>query len=301
VTIQATGSEHTDFTVVLRENADVSTDPTPSTIFGHKVTHELIGGTGKLLSPVDIVLHTTETDGPVPKYPGDAPNAEISTQKGIRLFQPLDRWGSALRHSSSAPYSPNGYCVQVEIVARSKTSLWHLPPDLLILVAAFVAYVSQMHGVPLVVPNKGWKDNGSDCPMPWAANNARRQWAAKPNGRLHNYPAARGVWMHMEVPWQDPSWHWDCGAIARTEILTAAQALITPGGDDDMTVDEFASAIGTDVKHLPLIGRHIIGTTKAQGDWKSGWSRDSRPADAGQEQDAYDAEKARLQGVPLPK
>jgi hypothetical protein len=58
--------------------------------------------------------------------------------------------------------------------------------------------------------------------LPWADNNSRRIKAA--NGL---WPAERGWWMHMEVPWQNPSWHWDCGALRRSEMLRMAQILLT--------------------------------------------------------------------------
>jgi hypothetical protein len=40
------------------------------------------------------------------------------------------------------------------------------------------------------------------------------------------WPIKKGWWMHMEVPYQQPTYHWDCGALKRTKMLEMAQALL---------------------------------------------------------------------------
>ncbi len=192
----------------------------PGQVFGFKVTKEQTGSAGTLEHPVVIVHHTTETDSPVGSYP-NPPHFEVSESK-IRQFRSLDEWAAALRHSSSAPFSPNAHAVQIEIVARSKQKVYELPAGTLDRVAALDAYIYQYHGVPLTVPN-GWPDDCADMQLPWAVDNSRRKWAAKANGSTHNFPAVRGIWEHKEVPWQDPSWHWDCGALSRTKIIARAE------------------------------------------------------------------------------
>lgn len=31
--------------------------------------------------------------------------------------------------------------------------------------------------------------------------------------------------MHLEVPYQGPTWHWDCGAVGRSRMLAIARSL----------------------------------------------------------------------------
>ena len=238
----------------------------PTEVYGFKVTREQTGSAGRLLKPVVIVHHTTETDGPVGSYP-NPPHFEVSSTK-IRQFRSLDEWAAALRHSDRAPYSPNAHAVQIEIVCRSKQARYTPPKPEMDRVAALDAYISGYHDVPLVVPNN-WPDDCSDMPLPWAAENSRRKWAAKANGNLHNFPSVRGVWEHKEVPWQDPSWHWDCGAMSRSAILARAKELLD-GGPPEKTP---SSAVRT-ATPPPWPGRNLKLTTPyTKGEDVRAWQR----------------------------
>ncbi len=220
----------------------------PEEVFGFPVVKSPIGAAGTLEHVTNIVLHTTEgpEDGdPRPTFDqrGDAPHFAISAQNGGTIWQlrSLDQWAAALRHSPSAPESPNAHALQIEICGftggdrTTPTKQWLPTSVVLERLAAVVAYMSEYHSVPLVVPNPAWKDDCSDMHLPWAANNSRRQWAATSN----HWPNVRGVWAHVEVPWQDPTWHFDCGAMGRTKIIDMATALLVPtpppGGDDELT------------------------------------------------------------------
>lgn len=232
----------------------------PTSVFGIPVVRDPIGSAGRLLAPVNVVLHTTEgpeNGDPRPTFEarGDAPHFAVSAKNGGTIWQlrSLDEWAAALRHGTVPPgaASPNAHAVQIEICGftgggKGGTAAWSLSPLMLRLVAACVAYMAQHHSIPLIVPNPTWKDDCSDMRLPWAANNSRRQWAAQ----FGNWPRKRGVWAHVEIPWQDPTWHYDCGALNRTAIIEAALALLHPpppnGGDMAGEADQvFAFALKT--------------------------------------------------------
>ena len=169
------------------------------------------------------VLHTTEgstVDGAwrTLSQAGSAPHF-ITGEGRIVQCRPLTAQGSALRTNS--PHHPNADAqVQIEMVAFSKETLWLPGPETLEPSVALLAFCARDLGIPLRIPAE-WPDNCSDVPPRWAANNARRQNAA--NGL---WPAEKGWWMHMEVPWQNPSWHWDCGALKRSEMVRMAEVLL---------------------------------------------------------------------------
>ena len=193
-------------------------DAWPDEIYGFKVEHEPTGSAGTLLTPVSIVLHTTETSGPIGFYP-DPPNFETSSGR-IRQFRGVDEWSAALRHDPAHnPFGTetNAFAAQIEIVGFSQQKLWQPDEGTMERTAAVMAYFAEFHGVPLVVPNPDWKDDGSDIVGIWASRNSRRKWA-----ELH-WPYTRGVWMHLEVPWQAPTWHWDAGGLARRELIARAE------------------------------------------------------------------------------
>jgi hypothetical protein len=165
------------------------------------------------------VLHTTEgdtVDGAWSTLNGNfsAPHF-ITGENRIVQCRPLTAQGAALR--ANAPHNPNREAqIQIEMVARSSQSLW-LPVDgTLQPTVALMAYCAQNLGIPLRIP-VDWPDDCSDVPLPWAAENARRIKAA--DGL---WPTETGWWMHMEVPWQQPSWHWDCGAVKRSVMIQMA-------------------------------------------------------------------------------
>lgn len=235
----------------------MTTSPWPTSVFGIPVIKDEIGTAGLLKRPVNIVLHTTEgpedsDPRPTFKARGDAPHFAVSARNGGTIWQlrSLDQWAAALRHGTIPPGqdSPNAHAVQIEICGytgdgNGAYAAWSLSPLMLRLTAAAVAYMAQHHAVPLAYPNPAWKDDCSDMPHPWAVNNARRKWA----GFGGNWPNRRGVWGHVDVPWQDPTWHYDPGALNRTQIINAAKALLEPppppnGGDMAGEADKIAAA-----------------------------------------------------------
>ena len=198
-------------------------NPTPSAIYGFTVKQMPMGAlTTPLQAPVVGVLHTTEgatAEGAADTFHanGDAPHFAIDAASIIQ-FRPLDQIAMSLVHDPSKNVykgATNAYAVQIEIAGFSKQSLWIPDPATASRVAAVMAYASLFHGIPLTVPND-WPDDCHDMPLPWAARNTRRVWAET------HWPAVRGWWLHVEVPGQAPSNHWDCGAMRRTDLLTVA-------------------------------------------------------------------------------
>jgi hypothetical protein len=173
-----------------------------------------------------LVWHTTETSGLV--HIETPPHLEIKG-KELMQFRPLKMRASALvgPDRGGGPYDPNAFAVQIEIVGFSKRVLWKPDRDTTDTLARASAAVCDFHKIPRRVPNEAWLDDCSDVPGALAAENSRRRWAKEPEGApLRHYPAERGIWYHMEVPWQGNvhppppgTWHWDCGALRRREII----------------------------------------------------------------------------------
>jgi len=143
----------------------------------------------------------------------------ICGESRIVQCRPLSVQGSALRPGPKNSANVHAQ-VQIEMVAFSKQKLW-LPDDGTLLPAvSIMAYCQRTLGIPLRVPSD-WPDDCSDLKNPWASNNKRRRQAV-----LGIWPKEKGWWMHLEVPYQGPTWHWDCGAIQRSAMLDMAKKLI---------------------------------------------------------------------------
>lgn len=168
------------------------------------------------------VLHTTEgsnLSGAMSAFRShfDPPHFLVGEGK-IYQCRPLDARAAAL--AITAPHDPNKQAqIQIEMVGFSKTMLWSLPTGTQAPAVAVLAWCSLNLNIPLSIPYD-WQDGMIGVPLPWAANNSRRKQAA-----LGGWPSKTGWWMHAEVPWQGPNWHWDCGALKRSELLESARQL----------------------------------------------------------------------------
>jgi hypothetical protein len=192
------------------------------TVFGYTVEkHEIprSGGRPYIANdpPYNIIWHTTEGStiaGALATlgHNGDPSTIVIGEGRIIQL-RPLTAQAAALHDPM------NAHAFQIEICGFSKTTPWLPDDDTVNALAAITAYLSQNFNVPLVAPYD-WPDDCSDMPMPWAANNKRR------NQAQDAYPDPQGVWMHLEIPNQGPTWHWDAGALQRSVILEKAKALL---------------------------------------------------------------------------
>lgn len=169
------------------------------------------------------VLHTTE--GTTVEGALDALRARsvaphfIAGRNRILQCRPLPAQGSTLRPGPENTCNAQAQ-IQIEMVARSREKPWLPTRSTLEPTVAIIAYCAKYLAIPLRVPN-GWPDDCADMPKPWAGNNARRLRAAK-----GSWPREKGWWMHLEVPHQAPTWHWDCGALRRTALLAMASALL---------------------------------------------------------------------------
>jgi hypothetical protein len=182
------------------------------------------GGRAYLVNegPLNLVLHTTEgasVAGALATlgHNGD-PSHFLVGQGRIIQLRPLTAQAASLHDPM------NSHAVQVEMCGFSQQTPW-LPDDgTLEPAVALMAYLSQKLDIPLVVPYE-WPDDLSDMPLPWATNNKRRRQAAA------TYPSPQGVYMHLEIPKQGPTWHWDAGALQRSVMIDKAKALIVGNAD----------------------------------------------------------------------
>lgn len=175
------------------------------------------------------VLHTTE--GATVRSAWNTLSGNFSAPHFIvgenRIVQcrPLTAQAAALH--GGKPYFANANAsLQIEMVGFSKQSSWL--PDVSVLnpTIALLAWAAIEMQIPLVVPFASWVDDCSDMKGEiWAGNNSRRRKAV--TDQL--WPRNKGWWMHLEVPGQSPSWHWDCGAIKRTQMLQMAQRFLGDG------------------------------------------------------------------------
>lgn len=169
------------------------------------------------------VLHTTECatveqSWQVLNQKFSAPHF-ITGENRIIQCRPLNVQGAALRSGNDNTANVHAQ-IQIEMVAKSKQTLWLPVAGTLHPTVAIMAYCAKHLGIPLRVPGN-WPDDCSDVRLPWAANNQRRKKAAQ-----GLWPVEKGWWMHMEVPFQGPTWHWDCGSLQRTSMLVTASVLL---------------------------------------------------------------------------
>ena len=168
------------------------------------------------------VLHTTEGSSVQAALTAlsdaaDAPHFVVGEGKIVQC-RPLNVQGAALRPGNDNSANVHAQ-IQIEMVAMSQQKLWLPGAPTLQPAVAVLAFCNKALSIPLTVPND-WPDDCHDVALPWAAYNSRRRQAA-----AGLWPKEKGWWMHMEVPYQSPSWHWDCGAIQRTQMLSQAREL----------------------------------------------------------------------------
>lgn len=168
------------------------------------------------------VLHTTEGDTVAGAWSTlaanrDAPHFIVGDEQIVQC-RPLTAQAAAL-HGEGPTFANANSSVQIEIVARSQQTRWLPQGGTLAALCAVLRWASGNGiDIPLQVPVAAWVDDCTDCQLPWATNNSRRKSAA-----AGLWPSAKGWWMHMEVPEQAPTWHWDCGALERTRLLQIAR------------------------------------------------------------------------------
>lgn len=169
-------------------------------------------------------IHTTEgstVDGAVSTIRSrfTAPHFVVGQNRIVQM-RPLWAQGATV-------HDWNDRYIQVECVGFSKLAEHQLTPDTWKPLVALTRWLHEQLGIPLRRPD-GWADQ-----LPagtWANNNTRRQ------SRIAL--TFKGLVGHIDIPDQDPSWHWDPGSLDYSALIAEAS-----GGDakeeDDVKFDEF--------------------------------------------------------------
>lgn len=220
----------------------------PDKIFGFKVEQRVIPrpGGGKFMfnSHTQIgVLHTTENPSVEGSFKSlnknhSAPHFIVGEGRIIQC-RSLAHQAAALVGNS--PVFANAQAsVQIEMAAltgggkdtSTTTDVW-LPKDSVLrpTVAILAFCASNGIDIPLQVPTDDWKDDNSDMRLPWAGGPTRKNPKKKTNARRTraakgDFPKLKGWWMHVEIPGQAETWHHDCGALRRRDMLRMAQELL---------------------------------------------------------------------------
>lgn len=220
----------------------------PDKIFGFKVEKRVIprpGGKKFMFnSHTQIgVLHTTES----PSVEGSfktlnkarsAPHFIVGEGRIIQC-RSLGHQGAALVGNS--PVFANAQAsIQIEMATftgggkdtSTTTDVWLPKEGVLLPTVAILAFCAGNGiDIPLQVPTDDWRDDNSDMPLPWAGGPTKKKPKRKPNVRRiraakGDFPKLKGWWMHVEIPGQQETWHHDCGALRRRDMLRMAQELL---------------------------------------------------------------------------
>lgn len=206
-----------------------------TSLYSFEVEHrEIPRGGGKPYYPSSRpprgILHTTENDDIDLAWrwlleSRSAPTF-ITGENRIIQCRPLGVQAAALR--TNPPRLPNrDVWIQIEQVGRSQQQLYSLPGGTTRPTAAILAHFAD--AIPLQAPFR-FPDSIDDVkPFPATDNTRRKRMATI-------WPNWKGWAHHMEVPWQAPSWHWDSGALRRSDLFALARQLRE--GGEDMTPEQ---------------------------------------------------------------
>lgn len=168
------------------------------------------------------VLHTTESKTLSSALAQldmkhDAPHFAVGENRIVQC-RPIGVQAAALRANTGQPNVNQDAYIQIESVAFSSQKPYLPDAATLAPLVKLLSFLTLY--VPLQIPNN-WPDDCSDMAGEiWASNNSRRKAAA-----AGLWPKEKGWWMHLEVPYQGSTWHWDCGAIKRSVMLQQAKML----------------------------------------------------------------------------
>lgn len=181
-----------------------------------------------LVNPRAMVLHTTEgrtVDGAVATLRSEffAPHFVVGEDRIVQM-RPLSAQGATLR-DNGGEFHPNSVGWQVESVGFAKQDLHLLTPRTLRPLVALARFMLDEQGIPLRRPDD-WPDDLSDITTKLAENNTRRQ-----SRKAVNF---KGWLMHMEIPDQQPTWHWDAGAFDFTTFFGMVELV----GGDELTPEQ---------------------------------------------------------------
>lgn len=167
-----------------------------------------------------VILHTTE--GPSVEGAWGTLNEKAAAPHFIvgenRIVQ-----CRPLTAQAATVHNHNGGFIQIEAVGYSKLGLHDLTPETFKPLAALADKIHVELDIPLRRPDQ-WSDK-----LPagvWASNNPRR--------RSRLALSFHGWVGHIEIPDQEPSWHWDPGSFNYTALFAAARGK----EEDDMTKEQ---------------------------------------------------------------
>jgi hypothetical protein len=198
----------------------------------------------KLDSNPSFCVHTTEGTTVAGAWntldsQGFAPHFIVGEDRIVQM-RPLWAQGATLR-------AHNEEYIQVECVGFSKLTEHKLTPETWDPLVYLSWYVTEVEGVPPYRPPE-WPDSlGGGT---WANDNNRRQ---------DGYALSRrGIYGHVDVPDQSPTWHWDPGSLNYSELLKQAKEI-----EDNMGYAEFKEGVKRRLEKKPI--------PVAEGDERFGW------------------------------
>lgn len=181
-----------------------------------------------LVNPRAMVLHTTEgstVDGAVATLRSkfSAPHFVVGEDRIVQM-RPLTAQAATLR-DNGGDFRPNSVGWQVEAVGFAKETLHLLSPLTLRPLVAVAAFALVEFGVPLVRP-EGWQDDLTDITTILATDNTRR--------KSRTAASFKGWVMHLEIPDQQETWHWDAGAFDFAAFFEMVRLV----GGDELTPEQ---------------------------------------------------------------
>lgn len=183
----------------------------------YRVTQSRQSGTGSQNgSPVNLVLHTTETDSLVGnlQYPS---NFQCGEGKIVQHIQ--------LKQSGDAVWTYDRDCIGIEMVGRSRTGLW-LPTESTL--GPTVALVAWLH-------SSGRIKTGLARPYAWADVLDRLPAAVTTYYRRSDPRQKVGVYGHVDLDGGNS--HWDPGSFNYTKFFArVAKAIDVQKGTAPVTV-----------------------------------------------------------------
>lgn len=216
----------------------------------------------QLVTPRVVIDHSTE---------GDTVNSAVATLRANfsaphfvpgedRIVQMRPGWAQA-----ATVHEHNDIAWQVECVGRASQSLHDLTPSTWRPLVALTRWFHEEHGVPYATV-AGWRDDLSDITTILATDNTRR--------RSRKALSHHGFLMHLDIPDQAPTWHWDAGALMFAKLFQEAQEI-----GDDMAIltdeeqkqlrnflAELREGLGGDPTARGAAARVAVATKKVEAD-----------------------------------
>jgi N-acetylmuramoyl-L-alanine amidase len=194
-----------------------------------------------LANPRAMVLHTTEgstVSGAVAtlRSNSDAPHFVVGEDRIVQM-RPLTAQAATLR-DNGGDFHPNSVGWQVESVGFAKQTPHRLTPATLRPLVAVAAFALEELGVPLLRPD-GWRDDLKDITTIMATDNTRR--------KSRKAATFKGWVMHLEIPEQQDTWHWDAGAFDFAAFFEMVRLVggeeLTP--EQEKTLERMATFLDT--------------------------------------------------------